>query len=266
MQGSQSLFIRFSQIMLILLSLNHAVQANTSEEAIAAFDKKDYPKAMGIFTKLGNGGNVDSQLYLAHLYENGLGTAKDLSMAFAWYQKAAQQGDARAQFNLAYAFKEGLGTPINLSQAIIWYEKAAKQNNAFAQHNLGFMHEHGLGTPKNLGVALSYYEKSSSNGNLYAQIKMADLLANPGSNEKHNPKSAIDIYQKILVQKELLTPVEIKEIQNKINILEASLTQLPAKQTPTSLTTSTSSMTKTLIEAQGPSRDTKEVISKTTKK
>lgn len=46
-------------------------------------------------------GNADAQFRVGEMYEQGLGTARDGSMAFLWFNKASIQGNARAKEKLA---------------------------------------------------------------------------------------------------------------------------------------------------------------------
>lgn len=46
-------------------------------------------------------GNADAQFRVGEMYEQGLGTASDGSMAFLWFNKASIQGNARAKEKLA---------------------------------------------------------------------------------------------------------------------------------------------------------------------
>ncbi len=54
-------------------------------------------------------GNADAQYRVGEMYEQGLGTASDPSMAFLWFNKASIQGNARA--------KEKLGVLDNKAKA-----------------------------------------------------------------------------------------------------------------------------------------------------
>lgn len=46
-------------------------------------------------------GDADAQYRVGEMYEQGLGTPRDLNMAFLWYNKASIQGNARASAKLA---------------------------------------------------------------------------------------------------------------------------------------------------------------------
>ena len=46
-------------------------------------------------------GNADAQFRVGEMYEQGLGTARDASVAFLWFNKASIQGNVRAKEKLA---------------------------------------------------------------------------------------------------------------------------------------------------------------------
>jgi hypothetical protein len=50
---------------------------------------------------LANKGDVEAQYRVGEMYEKGLGTAQDLSLAIIWYGKASLQGDKRATGRLS---------------------------------------------------------------------------------------------------------------------------------------------------------------------
>jgi len=57
---------------------------------------KDLGKAVELYQKEADHGNVRAQYNLGVLYENGQGVPKDLGKAAEFYQKAANQGDQDA--------------------------------------------------------------------------------------------------------------------------------------------------------------------------
>ena len=53
----------------------------------------------------------------------------DFENALIWFKKSSDQGFAEAQYNLASMYENGVGTIKNLNKAIFWYRKAAGQNS-----------------------------------------------------------------------------------------------------------------------------------------
>ena len=57
---------------------------------------QNYKKALALFSKAAKGNHPAAQYYLGMMYEQGLGTGRDLVSACAWYARAAKKGDSMA--------------------------------------------------------------------------------------------------------------------------------------------------------------------------
>ncbi|MDR2220364.1 MAG: sel1 repeat family protein [Methylobacillus sp.] len=77
-------------------------------------------------------GNVDAQLELGWMYENGKGVPQDYKEAITWYRKAAEQGDADGQLFLGMMYLEGKGVPRNLVLAYMLFNLAAVEGDDVA--------------------------------------------------------------------------------------------------------------------------------------
>ena len=73
------------------------------------------------------------------MYANGEGVPKDPAKAVELFQKAAEQGNVDAQNNLGVMYYAGEGVPRDETKAKEWFKKAAAQGNADAQANLDAM-------------------------------------------------------------------------------------------------------------------------------
>ena len=84
--------------IVICLSLMVAGLANADElaDANALFQKKAYPQAIVLYTKLANAGNAEAQLHLGEMYWYGEAGAIDLPKADGWFRKAAAKGNKTA--------------------------------------------------------------------------------------------------------------------------------------------------------------------------
>ncbi|MDH5670027.1 MAG: sel1 repeat family protein [Nitrospira sp.] len=105
--------------------------------------------------------DVASDLYQAGKYQE----------AFERYRDLAEQGSATSQLALAGMLAEGLGTTRNLEESEIWYGRAAAAGLSEAQYRLGYVHFHR----KEYDGALVYYEKAASQGHLQALWRLAWL-------------------------------------------------------------------------------------------
>lgn len=80
------------------LSLVFAGSARADElaDANALFQKKSFPQALQLYTRLANGGNAEAQRHLAEMYWFGEAGAIDDVKAELWFRKAAAKGDRAA--------------------------------------------------------------------------------------------------------------------------------------------------------------------------
>ena len=116
-------------------------------------------------------GDVESQVWLAFAYEEGIAVSKDNRRAFDYYQLAANQGNAKAQCNLGRCYEQGIGTTLSKHKAFNWYQKAAGQGIAEAQYQMGEFYQYGIfGTiSPSLKEALSWYQKAVKQGHPQAK-------------------------------------------------------------------------------------------------
>ena len=148
------------------------------DEALAAFNSKDYLAAFKEFSPLAEQGNAIAQHNLARLYANGLGMSKDNDKALFWYEKATAQGYAPAEFGLGLMYSSGDGVPKDPAKAVYWWQKAADQGNAKAQHALGVTYASGNGVVKDLAQAVTWYRKAIEGGSAPSVYNLGVLYAN----------------------------------------------------------------------------------------
>ena len=80
-------------------------------------------KAVGLYKKAANGGDIESMTNLAICYEKGEGVEKDLKKAVGLYQKAADGGCAIAYFNLGVCLIRGIGVKEDRASGEKWIKK-----------------------------------------------------------------------------------------------------------------------------------------------
>ena len=131
----------------------------------------DYPAALANYQRAADMSHREAQCALGHLYEKGLGVAKDAVIAARWYRAAADAGFAKAQNNLGALYDGGEGVGVDHGAAAFWYEKAAAQGNASALNNLGILHEDGLVDPgrgPDVERAKELYARAAASGHAHA--------------------------------------------------------------------------------------------------
>ena len=89
------------------------------------FQIGDYRDALAFFRQLANQGDPVAEYWLAHMTELGLGMAKDPAKAVGIYKKAAEQGDVAAQTRLGEIYLDGNIVPPDFGTARTYLEKAA---------------------------------------------------------------------------------------------------------------------------------------------
>lgn len=81
---------------LSLLLSSAAFAADDIATAKALFEKKSYPEALQMYTKLANAGNAEAQLHVGQMYFYGEAGAIDLAKAESWWKKSAAKGNKTA--------------------------------------------------------------------------------------------------------------------------------------------------------------------------
>ncbi len=155
---------RLSSLLLLTLLLAGRAFGGPLEEGLRAFQAGDYPRALGLWEPLAQGGNADAQYNLGLLHANGWGVQKDLRAARGWYAEAARQGQADAQYNLGLMYAEGLSVFRSDRAAVQWWERAAAQGHPAALYNLGVMYAYGRGSKKDPQRALGLWEQAAGLG------------------------------------------------------------------------------------------------------
>jgi TPR repeat protein len=159
-----------------------------------AFDNKDYPRALEMFTTAWNKvGYDEAALMLARLNLYGLGTPKDGAKAVAWLEKVAdgrfdpstdvmrfdpsQPGlttpKVDAAFMLARIYERGIGVVSDQHKAVAWYEKAAQFGFVPALDIVGKRELGGIGARRDPARAVGHLKEAADAGYVPAQFDLA---------------------------------------------------------------------------------------------
>lgn len=109
------------------------------DDGVKAYHNKDYTKAIEIFKKLADKGDLKSINSLGVMYEQGTGVLLNYSTAAEWYKKGADLGFSESQNNLGRLYMNGFGVPQDNKKAIRYFLKAVDQDLPAAYSNLGIM-------------------------------------------------------------------------------------------------------------------------------
>lgn len=136
---------------------------------------KDLSVALSLMRKSAEQDFISAQYRLAQLYEGGVVIPKNMPEAIIWFRRAAEQGHIGAMWGLADFYKEGSYVTQDYQEAAKWYTAAAKLGNPEAQNAIGEMYEKGQGVPKDLIKAVEWYRNAAEGGSMYAQYNLGNM-------------------------------------------------------------------------------------------
>ena len=88
---------------------------------------KSHKKALKLYQRAAELGDVHSWGLLGNYYYHGCGVKSDRKKTARFYRMGADGGDAHAQQNLAWCYENGVGVPRDLDEAKRFYALAAAQ-------------------------------------------------------------------------------------------------------------------------------------------
>lgn len=133
----------------------------TQDEAISAYQQKNYQLALQLSEPFAKSGCVECQFIMGRLYETGNGGKKDPLEAANWYKKAAEGGFNKARHNLALMYLSGRGVLKDPRAAAELLFAAASKGDGDSALVLAQMYEKGEGITRDRNEALRWYEEAS---------------------------------------------------------------------------------------------------------
>lgn len=127
---------------------------------IAAFEAKEFRRAMQLLEPLAEAGEPEAQFRVAIMCQNGLGCAPNEIMAFKWMRAAAEQELGLAQHGLGVMYLYGECVEKDEARAFTWFEQAAAQGLAGSLTTMAMMYEQGLGVEADPAKAQSLYRQA----------------------------------------------------------------------------------------------------------
>ncbi len=103
------------------------------------------------------------------------GTPLDDQAIFKHLQGRAVLGDTTAQFTVGQMYQEGVGTNKDVQEAIKQYELASGQQDLRAEYTLGLMYLEGSSIPADYQKAITLLRDAAFKGNDYAQYVLARI-------------------------------------------------------------------------------------------
>lgn len=122
---------------LLFALLATPILAGNFEDGLKFTIDGDYKSAATSFKKAADRGEVEAQVNLGFMHEEGRGVTQDYNQAARWYLNAAEQDHTLAQFRLGEMLFEGKGIKRNNVEAYKWFSIANEKNKRGAKMNLG---------------------------------------------------------------------------------------------------------------------------------
>lgn len=131
-----------------------------------------YGDAYAAYLPLAEEGQLEAQIMLGWMKENGQGVSRDLTGALEWYRKAAERESSVAQFYLgAILMQTGAH-----SEALLWYKKSAAAEYMPAVYRLAWAYESGRGTSIDKDQALTLFKQNANRGHLPSKMALAQKM------------------------------------------------------------------------------------------
>ena len=133
---------------------------------------KSSKKAVKLFERSVERGDLRAMCALAQLYINGDGIKSNRQKAIQLYRIAADRGSALAQCNLGSCYSQEQ----NFADAFPLYRLAAEQGYREAEFNLANCYGDGRGVEKDLDAAEHWYERAAAKGDTDAEYALGLLF------------------------------------------------------------------------------------------
>lgn len=143
-------------------------------EARNAVKDKDYDRALELFSKEADKGNILAKYEIADLCRRNLCQGN----AFEIYREALNgfleieprtRQKAYVHYRIGRMFYDGYGTDIDYEEAFKWLKKAADEGNHLSEFIVGKMLCNGTGAERDTEAGTEYLTRAANSGNEYAQ-------------------------------------------------------------------------------------------------
>lgn len=115
------------------------------------------------------------------MYQEGVGTIRDMQLAVELFQLAADQGQDYAQTHLAMCYLYGDGVPGDARLAAKWFKSAAELGNLDAQNDYAVCLMSGHGVPRDEELAISWVTKSAEAGSVIFMMNLYEYYSLEGA-------------------------------------------------------------------------------------
>ena len=143
-------------------------------EARNAVKDKDYDRALELFSKEADKGNILAKYEIADLYRRNLCQGHNFEIyrealnGFLEIEPRTRQ-KAYVHYRIGRMFYDGYGTDIDYEKAFKWLKKAADEGNHLSEFVVGKMLCNGTGTERDTEAGTEYLTRAANSRNEYAQ-------------------------------------------------------------------------------------------------
>jgi uncharacterized protein len=167
--------MRWILAVLLCLAVTAPALAQTYEEAVLAYEDKDYKGAREAAEAAAKKGDERAMAMLGLFYQKGLGVDADLNKAVDWYAQSADKGNVDAQYSLAEIYLNGELGEADEERGRFWLMKAAGLGKPEAQHRLGLLA--ASETPPDWAEAADWFRKAAEQGYADSQYNLGVLYS-----------------------------------------------------------------------------------------
>jgi uncharacterized protein len=165
------LMARTFALMTALLAIAVPAHAQSVKAGIEAWQRADYPAAVGIWRPLAEAGDADAAFNLGQAYRLGRGVSTNLAAAQTWFERAARKGHVDAQTTLGLLlFDTG-----NRIGGLRWLKSAAEQGEPRALLIYGTALFNGEGIPRDPVLAYAFVSRAAAQGLAPAKTTLAEM-------------------------------------------------------------------------------------------
>ena len=153
------------------LGLAAPAAAQSVKAGIDAWQRGDYPAAVGIWRPLAEAGDADAAFNLGQAYRLGRGVELNLAAAQTWLERAARKDHVDAQATLGLLlFQNG-----NQTGALRWLKLAAERGEPRALLMYGTALFNGDGVARDPVLAYAYVSRAAAQGLPPAKTTLAEM-------------------------------------------------------------------------------------------
>jgi hypothetical protein len=135
-------------------------------------------------------GSTPAMMFLARLYTNGTGVARDAAEATSWYKKAANAGSTNGMLLYGDALASGQGATKDLAEAQRWIRKSADAGNVAALFRLGRMFRDGEGLTRDPLEAVNLFKRAAESNYPPAMVAVGLMFEGGNGLEADNFQAA----------------------------------------------------------------------------